>query len=638
MTIGRLHFSGHGKHLLIAAALVILPAQASAHGAAKAKTTPVAKAAPVAAPPPLIRLPDPKPGPECAGTPAKPKKGLSLPKLFGGYAVDGAKGTYICQVSGQTFAGTAGSDAKTLATLTADQRGEFQDRQLDMPRTTERLQAIVDGIAAQWPYPKPDKVLVRIAGTSVFQAEALPDNSIKVHLGLLTTGRTESEIAFVLAHEYAHIVLGHLKRNDDIANQNRLISTVSDAYYYSVKISQLKWAQVGSTLVLNPGDIKTIIGARQKAEDASQQLHLVLDVFVAPAWKRAQEDQADATGYDLARKAGFDADDGSQVAFQDISQSEGQQTTVVDKLTADVDTSLKTAAQVQADALAAKAQKTGFDPDMLETAGQGLWTTFNGTFRDAALKTLKGVFTRTHRSAQDRNLGLSTYSTAAWIEDEGRLNVPKWLGDAQAEAEFVAAAQVVAEIDKSQAARLSGDIPAARLEVNKALATVYRNSPMVLNENARVLIRELRPQDANTTFLAAHRSPYQSVVAYQDHVNLLLAMKQWQAAKTQADAASERFGDSKPFLPDYIAIAFATRQDDAAVAQLKTCIGFEDAQLKQACINNTPYPDSGEFRRLSQTNQEAVILARGKVNDKSMVSKASNTFGGFFAGMVPSLH
>ena len=622
---------------LAASALIFALGPGLAHGMGKpARSSPAAKPAVVAVPLKLNILPAPNPGPPCADTPAKPRKGFAIPKLPGGYSVDGTKGRYICQVSSRTFEATLDGEGKTLATLTAEQRGEFQDRQLEMPRTTARLQAIVDGIAAQWPYPKPDRVVVRIAGTSQFQAEALPDHSIKVHLGLLTTGKSESEVAFVLAHEYAHIALGHLKRNDDIANQNRAISTLSDAYYYGTKFTQMKWTQVGSDVVLQPGDAKKIIGAREKAEDTSQQLHMVLDVFVTPAWKRTQEDQADAIGYDLARKAGFDAEDGSQVTFQDIEDSEGVQAALVDRLAADVDTSLKTAAKVQADILTAQVQQTGFSPNLLETAGRGLWDGFSSTLLDSATKTLKGVFTRAHRKADERRLGLSNYSSAAWGETVDLVKPPpKWLKDARGESEFAAAAEAVGAVDKSQNARSIGDIPTARLEVNKALATPYRNSPMVLNEHARVLIRESRRQEANGVFLTAHKSPNQSVIAYQDHVNLLLAMEQWKAAKNQADAASERFGDNKPFFPAYVAIGFATRQDDAAVTQLKTCITFESPQLKQACINNTPHPEAAEFKRLSEPDREAVILARGKANDESAVDKSQNKFRGFLTGIVP---
>lgn len=622
---------------LAASALILALGPGLAHGMGKpARSSPVAKPAGVAVPLNLNILPTPNPGPACADTPVKPRKGFAIPKLPGGYSVDGTKGRYLCQVSSRTFDTIIGGEGKTLATLTAEQRGEFQDRQLDMPRTTARLQAIVDGIAAQWPYPKPDKVVVRIVGTSMFQAEALPDHSIKVHLGLLTTGESEDEIAFVLAHEYAHIALGHLKRNDDIASQNRVISTLSDAYYYGTKFTQMKWTQVGSDVVLQQGDAKTISGAREKAEDTSQQLHLVLDVLVTPAWQRNQEDQADAIGYDLALKAGFDAENGSQVAFQAIETSEGVQAALVDRLATDVETSLKTAAKVQADAASAQVQQTGFGPNLLETAGQGLWAGFSSTLRDSATKTLKGVFTATHRKADARILGLSNYSRAAWGETVDPLKPPpKWLKDAKGESEYDSAERAVGAVDKSQNARSIGDIPKARLEVNGALATSYRNSPMVLNEQARVLIRESRLQEANSVFLTAHKSPNQSVIAYQDHVNLLLAMEQWKAAKDQADAASERFGDNKPFFPAYVAIGFATRQDDAAVTQLKACITFESRQLKQACINNTPHPETAEFKRLSETNREAVILARGKANDEAAVGKSQNKLTGFFNGIVP---
>ncbi len=550
-----------------------------------------------------------------------------IKKVAGKYTINGSNGKYACQVSTRKIDPGALKDPTTRNTFSATSRGEFQDRQLDLPVLTAQLQTIVDAIAAQWPGTKPEKVKVRIVGTNVYQAEALPDNSIKVHLGLLVQGKSESEIAFILAHEYAHVALGHLNRNDSLQAQNALISTLSDGYYYGTKLSQARWNEISNQFVIK--DQAAIADARLEAADRSQQLRLVLDVLVTPVWKRSQEDEADTLGYDLATRAGYNVAGTSGVAFQNIARSEGQQKSLTEKIKTDLETTINVVTDEQAKATTALVVEGKLNEATLKTETDKTWASFNRNARERVTTSLKGVLTRTHRLPKERMDGLDVYASAAYGDGDAVSPVTPWLATLQKSVEFADASAVVAAVDAASAARNANNMAEAKKYIAKAEASTFRNTPMVLNERARILKRENKYVEADAKFRAAHLLPGQSVEAFQDHVDLLLTMRRWAEAEKQANEAVAKFGDKKPFLPAYVSVRFATGKQDEAVRTLIECVSTENPELKQTCVNSAPHPDDAGFKRLTSANQESVILARGKVNDPKAVDQAHNVLTNF---------
>ena len=85
----------------------------------------------------------------------------------------------------------------------------------------EQLRAYCEGVLArllaQWPYPRPD-IRVRFSASESFGARATLDNDIYLNLGTLQAIESEDELAAILGHEAAHLLLGHLDR-DHFFNQ-----------------------------------------------------------------------------------------------------------------------------------------------------------------------------------------------------------------------------------------------------------------------------------------------------------------------------------------------------------------------------------------------------------------------------------
>ncbi|MEZ4334137.1 MAG: M48 family metallopeptidase [Myxococcota bacterium] len=144
------------------------------------------------------------------------------------------------------------------------------------PRS-ERVQALVERLAAHWsesPYPA---FCARIVERSEPNAFALPGGTILVTTGLLDRIETENELAFVLAHE-----LGHFAGRDHLRGLGRGVGLAT------------AWGLLG----LGRDQIEGLVG--------------VVGTLSARRFDRGQESQADAFGLDLlvaeyGHAAGVDA-------------------------------------------------------------------------------------------------------------------------------------------------------------------------------------------------------------------------------------------------------------------------------------------------------------------------------------------
>ncbi len=126
-------------------------------------------------------------------------------------------------------------------------------------------------------------------------AKAMPDGVIGIPLGVLRDVETEDELAFILAHEIAHV---HLRHHDldwfDAINGN--VATASEvAIAVALKVGEA----TGNQTVLNDA---------KKAYLISQAVFYAADQGLFPSFTREQEDEADLFGLDLMVRAGYNPD------------------------------------------------------------------------------------------------------------------------------------------------------------------------------------------------------------------------------------------------------------------------------------------------------------------------------------------
>lgn len=116
--------------------------------------------------------------------------------------------------------------------------------------------------------------------------------NIFIHTGLISFADTHSEIAGVLAHELAHITLGHLARGQDAYNKANLFALIGIG---STILATLLLAGSNTDIAQNSGSIIAFLGAGSQ----NVALNKVL------AYSKAEESQADQMAYQYLQQTPY---------------------------------------------------------------------------------------------------------------------------------------------------------------------------------------------------------------------------------------------------------------------------------------------------------------------------------------------
>lgn len=164
---------------------------------------------------------------------------------------------------------------------------------IDAPGLREYLGEILKKLLAVAPVTDlPADVHVR--ATSIYGAESSSDALIYLNYRTLEVIESEDQAAAILAHELAHVILGHPSADIVESMQARLL------HYTALGLA------VYGTVAQRTGSGADM--AKQGAGImAAEAILLKLNqAVVGPAWIREQESEADLLGFDLLVRAGYD--------------------------------------------------------------------------------------------------------------------------------------------------------------------------------------------------------------------------------------------------------------------------------------------------------------------------------------------
>jgi predicted Zn-dependent protease len=136
---------------------------------------------------------------------------------------------------------------------------------------------------------------VYLTADTNFQAETSADGNIYISLAVLKNLDSEDELAALLAHELAHVVLGHYESDLFMTVQKQLQVLLAVTSTLRRKIESMD--RGGGTGKLAPRDMQQL-----------QRLQLVIelsDKLIHPSWNRRQELEADRFALDLLRALGY---------------------------------------------------------------------------------------------------------------------------------------------------------------------------------------------------------------------------------------------------------------------------------------------------------------------------------------------
>jgi predicted Zn-dependent protease len=151
------------------------------------------------------------------------------------------------------------------------------------PDVSQYLTRLGRTLASNSPSPAAQPITVFGVRDAQINAFALPGGYIGINSGLIVTAQNESELASVIAHEIGHVAQRHIARGMTQKSQ-------SSGVMMAAMAAALLAALSGS------GDLAMGVAAFGQAAAVDRQL----------GFSRQAEQEADRTGFEMMRKAGFD--------------------------------------------------------------------------------------------------------------------------------------------------------------------------------------------------------------------------------------------------------------------------------------------------------------------------------------------
>ena len=160
------------------------------------------------------------------------------------------------------------------------------------PALHEYVRGVMAKLLAGVALPPTFQPEVRVLAAPTFAGECTPDGTLILTVGLLEQLETEDELAFVMGHELSHAIYRHQQAD-----------WYKKAQYYAVIHSAAVDTVARSAASVAGGSLG---GNIMRGLDVAQHLAKLSSDVLEPQMERGQEDQADALGFDLMVKAGYD--------------------------------------------------------------------------------------------------------------------------------------------------------------------------------------------------------------------------------------------------------------------------------------------------------------------------------------------
>jgi hypothetical protein len=436
------------------------------------------------------------------------------------------------------------------------------------------LLKVVSGIAL----PAGLQPEVRVLAAPEFVALCTPDGTIVITIGLLEQLDNEDELAFILGHEVSHALYRHHK--GDWYNKSEHFAVLSD--------TTLSTTLRGATISIGGFSTQNLAQAADVLEHVQK---LSRHVF-APQMARDQEDAADALGFDLMVKAGYDP----EAALG-----------VMDKLAVQEE---QAAAEAQAEKAEAKKDSGGGTGSTIASIGGSLGGFLTGgglsggastmtlvstmiTVFDGAVDSLADESTA-HHPASEREELLSNYAFREYrtLVFSNPTPLP-WSAGSKAPEGPAIGALLSHYADAEDGAAFIADVRDGHGGSAPPQASVSRAVLAPTNDHAytEYVAAEYydyrgQPAQSEAALVRAVNGPEPSWEIYSRLLDLYIARQDWTKANLLMAQAVTRFDNSPILLPKRITILRGSGQTGEVPALVSQCkkYGFDEltAQCKSA--------------------------------------------------------
>lgn len=517
------------------------------------------------------------------------------------------EGTRFIEVGIESAAETAIVDRARLDEVARGFEGVVNHSPLHapvpVPRNLKReLLSLRDCLLEGWPNAPAAPELV-VGSNLAPGAEAVPGR-VTLYTGLLAQEEMSGgQIAFVLAHELAHVLLGHYNRVEFQEGQKTAMGALASAGVLASVAAATQIDNTGGRVTVSVGDESQLKEHLLYVSLAAQASQLLLDGFIESSWSRDQEIEADLLGVDLIANGGIFYTN-APAALRFLEQYQKNRTTNLEEYSSVAEAQMERAVQ----------------DGQLEGVATALVEVFAGGLR-AAWSDVTAVIQRSQISATARIESIGDYNEEIYEElgvepfivggrcDVARLDAILERDPMQPVYDALLAAQ------EANKAVLVEDLAAARRHVRNALRGPVRNHPVTRYAAYGVAKVEGNDQRAIDHLRSVRRGPETPIVVYTTlGRELLVNGRPVEARQVLVEGANHYPEDA--FYPLRLQVAYV-REDERDIERVSNqCAASGLEAIRRACANvarelgsdgagaETGGPIGGFFETLRQAGEQ----------------------------------
>jgi Zn-dependent protease with chaperone function len=395
-----------------------------------------------------------------------------------------------------------------------------------------------------------------------FSALCTPDGTIIITIGLLEQLDNEDELAFILGHEVSHAIYRHHEK--DWSKKAQYFAVVNGAAVQGIADAAMAAGASGSDVA--------------RGLDIAVHLSRLSANVLGPRMSKDQEDAADALGFDLMMRAGYDGE---------------AATAVMDKLAAQ---EAEAAAAAREAHDAAKRDKHGSGGGFsLGNVMGAVNNAMSGNWTDVAIFAFDSYVDNmseeavAHHPAPERLKLLSNYAFHEYRDTLPAAPTPLPWAEGNKTKDGIAMTAMLAHYAAAEnAAAYLAD--ASQGSPDSARSEVTRSSTAPTSDHAYTQFVAYEYYDKNgnkpqseAALVRAANGPEASWEIYSRLIDLHMARSDWSGAMTLMDQATVKFEDSPVLLPKHIQILAGSGDRGGAQALLPKCKSYKIDELYDAC-------------------------------------------------------
>lgn len=422
---------------------------------------------------------------------------------------------------------------------------------VDAPEMLTYMRTILARVIGVYPYDKPAMELY-IDASDRGTAQATPNAEIYIGLGLLQRLETEGQLAMILAHEAAHILLNHFSRQDYIDAQRK---TVTASAGIAMLGSAAKNTDVKNGAVQH--DSQDTATETAKLQTASFLINRISDHVVNNLWSRKQEEAADLLAADLLIKSGYNPRAGADL-FRLLVELRAEEGTYLEFLKKQQEIAFRELGESEsAVVFASNAMKTA--ASVIGSGAKEAWRRMGGSHIDPA-KRQERMNTYRKREYQKVKFGKAERdSERTRLANAMQQKLPPAVLEGHRAANEATTALIERRLQDAETLAKKGiSGPTASSAHTRTVMAMVRDAQRRYDESL-LNLRKISPNELR---------PRQS---FELEMKLLLQKREYDQALAVTEKAKRQYGTDEPFRPLRIQIELARGDLDQAWVEHDLC-------------------------------------------------------------------